>query len=147
MTERNDENLDRIDRALEGLARKDASERLVQDTLKNVRDAQTVEHVPNRFRDRRWAGGIAAAVVAVSALGIVFQQFDSYRDVVFFRVSELDAPENIEVLRNIRVEDAAGEDLSEADEERLRTGLSSERGAGIGVARGLDLQRAEDERP
>ncbi|MCZ6655958.1 MAG: hypothetical protein O7C67_01560, partial [Gammaproteobacteria bacterium] len=139
-------NLDRIDRALEGLARKDASERLVQDTLKNVRDAQTADHVPNRFRDRRWAGGIAAAVVAVSALGIVFQQFDSYRDVVFFRVSELFAPENVEVLHNISIEDAAGEDLSEADKERLRAGLSSERGAGIAVDRG-DLQRAEDERP
>ena len=72
MTERKDEHLERIDAALEGLARHDAPDRVVQDTLESVRDAQTASRLPNRFRDQRWASGIAASIAAVAALAIVF---------------------------------------------------------------------------
>ncbi len=88
MTERKDENLERLDKALEGLGRTDAPERLVQETLESVRNSQITEHVPNRYRDQRWASGIAAAVVVVSALGIVFQEFGSYQDLMSLQPSE-----------------------------------------------------------
>lgn len=135
------ENLERIDKALEDLGRSDAPERLVQETLKNVRDIQITEHVPNRYRDQRWAGGIAAAVVAVSALGIVFQEFGSYQDIMSLRLAE-----NAEVSQSGRIQDTAGEGLSEADKERrLRGARSSERGAGTGFGGALDPELVNDE--
>ncbi|TDJ39592.1 MAG: hypothetical protein E2O61_02635, partial [Gammaproteobacteria bacterium] len=135
------ENLERIDKALEDLGRSDAPERLVQETLKNVRDIQITEHVPNRYRDQRWAGGIAAAVVAVSALGIVFQEFGSYQNIMSLRLAE-----NAEVSQSGRIQGTAGEGLSEADKERrLRGARSSERGAGTGFGGTLDPKLVNDE--
>ena len=139
MAERKDENLERIDKALEGLGRTDAPERLVQETLESVRNSQITEHVPNRYRDQRWASGIAAAVVVVSALGIVFQEFGSYQDLMSLQPSE-----NAEVSQSGKIQDTAGEGLSEADKKRrLHGAQSSERGAGSGGA--LDAKLVNDE--
>ena len=128
MTERKDEHLERIDAALEGLARHDAPDRVVQDTLKSVRDAQTASRLPNRFRDQRWASGIAASIAAVAALAIVFPNLSPER-----LISDADVAQTPSLL------DAPGKDLSEVDEERAdsrrSSSDSSERGAGAGVAR------------
>lgn len=156
MTERKDENLERIDKALEGLPRHDAPEHLVQNTLKRVRAAQTAEHVPNRFRDRNWASGLAAAVVVVAALGIGYKQFDS-RDAVmspesYFEAFEedetssarLQTPEDSKAMidRDGAYRVAGGEDR-EALPEKPQMTQSYETGAG--TAGQLDSQLAEDE--
>ncbi|MCZ6708976.1 MAG: hypothetical protein O7B25_01280, partial [Gammaproteobacteria bacterium] len=78
MTDHTDDNLDRIDKALENLALEDAPDHLVQSTLERVRATPFSE--PIRHRSRTWANGLAAAVVAVAAVGIIYQQLPIYRE-------------------------------------------------------------------
>ncbi|TDJ31274.1 MAG: hypothetical protein E2O56_07460 [Gammaproteobacteria bacterium] len=156
MTERKNENMERIDKALEGLPRHDAPEHLVQDTLKRVREAQTADHVPNRFRDRNWATGLAAAVVVVAALGIGYKQFGSFDDVMspesYFEAFEEDKTSSVRLQtledsktmndRDGTYRFTGGEDR-EASTKQPQMAQSHETGAG--TAGQLNRQLAGDE--
>ncbi len=79
MTEHTDDNLDRIDKALQNLGPEDAPDQLVQSTLERVRATPIPE--PAHHRSRSWANGLAAAVVAVAAVGIIlYQELPTYRE-------------------------------------------------------------------
>jgi hypothetical protein len=159
MTERKDENMERIDKALDGLPRHDAPEQLVQDTLKRVRAAQTADHVPNRFRDRNWASGLAAAVVVFAALGVGYKQFGSQDDVMspesYFEAFEEDATSSarLQTLEDGKAMNdrdgayrfAGGEDREAPAEEPPVPQMAQSYETGAGVAGQLDSQLAEDE--
>ncbi len=132
MTERKDEQLQRIDAALEDLARSDAPEPLVQDTLNRVRRARALGPEPSHSRDRWLASGLAAAVVAFASIGIVYRQLgDEWAAPATVPLTHVYSADREEKLRSV-ADDRSDHNVvpgkySELENERLQSRENGER--------------------